>query len=78
MPLYLYKCVVCGHTDEHYESLDSRDSEHRCSKCQALAELIMAAPTIGKSAHQTQAIMSDGSKVPGHFGKDAERRRKKQ
>jgi hypothetical protein len=32
---------------------------------------------VGQPEYQMQGILSDGTHVPGHFGKDAKRRRKK-
>jgi len=34
-------------------------------------------PTIGKSGFQTKAVLSDGSHIAGHFGKESSRRKKR-
>lgn len=33
MPMYAYKCPVCGHTEEKQKSMAKSDSVEKCDKC---------------------------------------------
>jgi len=76
MPLYTYSCDRCGRTKEHVVGCRDRDLAIPC-ECGGKQRRRGVEPfRIGASAYQMQAILSDGTRVPGHFGKDAKRRRK--
>lgn len=78
MPLYTYVCE-CGNEEEHLVLMDSRDSiELDCSRCgKRLKRIVDGAPALHGEKYQMKAVMSDGSHVAGHFGKEAPRVRKK-
>jgi hypothetical protein len=80
MPIYTYKCQKCGAREEHVVSYDLRDSQFHCSTtgCRGYfaRDKGLERPTIGKPGYQMQAVLSDGSHVKGHFGKDAKRNRR--
>jgi putative FmdB family regulatory protein len=41
MPLYVYKCTGCGHTQELIRSVADRDKEALCEECSNVAERVM-------------------------------------
>ena len=76
-PLYTYSCGSCGDVQEHLVSCRDRD-ELDCGRCGARLERHgVERFAIGAPAYQMGAILADGTHVPGHYGKDAKRRRKK-
>lgn len=79
MPLYTYACG-CGNKEEHLVQMDFRDGiKLYCRKCNKLLKRIIdKPPALHGAAHQMHAIMNDGTKVAGHFGKEAPRLRKKE
>jgi len=75
MPLYGFNCE-CGAYAEIMLSISERDHEMLCPKCSRPMQREIAAPALHGEPYQMQAILGDGSKVKGHFGREAPRRRK--
>lgn len=72
MPIYTYECETCKVKEEHIVKMEERDSKKiLCGICARKMKRLMDLPTIGKPGYQMQAVLSDGSKVKGHFGKAA-------
>jgi putative FmdB family regulatory protein len=76
MPRYDYQCSGCAWTGPLIVKLDDRD-EQRCPRCDGL----LAREEIGEVAPHQHAYQSagifgpKGARVPGHFGREAKRRR---
>jgi predicted nucleic acid-binding Zn ribbon protein len=79
MPLYTYRCQKCQRLVELIVKYKYRDQpwthEDECGG--KLVREGLELPTIGKSGFQTKAVLSDGSHLAGHFGKEASRRKKR-
>lgn len=72
--MYTFKCK-CGCEEENLVTIGQRDSvQFFCPECGEVMKRGVDAPTLGKPAHQMHAIMSDGQKVAGHFGKLAKKK----
>lgn len=76
MPNYLFLCDKCESYTEIILPMADRDSEQRCVTCDAVLERQLTTANFS-GVYQAGAIMTDGSFVPGHFGKSAPRLRKK-
>lgn len=83
MPRYDYQCDRCGDRTERDCSYDDRTKAFKC-KCGGRMRYGMhAAPGIGVPGHQNKAVFADPmtgktkAVVPGHFGKEAKRKRSK-
>jgi hypothetical protein len=89
VPIYSYRCRQCGLIEEHVVKYADRDKfmQHEGpngdegpgykSVCGGTlerqgVELFRAA----KENYQCQAILANGAHIPGHFGKEAKRKRK--
>lgn len=78
MPLYDYQCELCQRVFEIMVPLHEADHKRDCQDCGGLlARILTRPPAIHGEVFQTKAILSNGQKVPGHFGKSAPLRRKK-
>jgi putative FmdB family regulatory protein len=77
MPLYTYICQGCGVEAEHLVRYDDRNNEQTCVCGDKMVRRGLEGFAIGDAPQQMGAIFNDGSRVPGHFGRDAKRRRKK-
>ena len=77
MPLYTYVCDVCGREREHLVRYSERDHTLLCSCGGREKRRGLETFTMGKPAYQMAGITADGTHVPGHFGRDAARHRKK-
>lgn len=93
MPLYTYRCRQCGLIEEHLVKYEDRDKpmQHEGSnewertdpayreRCGGSLEREggLEAPTIGKPAFQSQAVLGNGDHIKGHFGKEAVRRKRR-
>jgi putative FmdB family regulatory protein len=75
MPMYTYTCERCHKDTECVVSYDQRDAPIRCACGGALRRHGVEPFKTGKPPYQMKAVMSDGSHVAGHFGKDARRKR---
>jgi len=75
MPLYEYSCQK-GHYAEVLTRLSDREAAVCCCVCGAEMARLPSAPTLGKPAFQSGAILGDGQVIKGHWGKDAPRKRK--
>lgn len=73
MPLYTYQCPKCRTIDEHLVTYTERDtSGFVCSKCGGPVERSGVEHfALGKEPYQPGAVLSNGAKVKGHFGKEA-------
>ena len=74
MPLYVYACA-CGHEAEHLADIADRDKTRLCP-CGKRLKRQMTMPTLHE-AYVMKAIMSDGRKIAGRFGREDKRLRKK-
>lgn len=78
MPLYDYQCEKCEHVFETMVPLCEVDNARYCAKCGGLlARIVTSPPALHGEGYQMKAILSNGQKVKGHFGKAAPLRRKK-
>lgn len=79
MPRYDYHCAGCGWTGPLIVALARRDEQH-CPGCTGpivREEIALTGPPNAKGGYQMHGIFGpQGQHVPGHFGKDAKRRRK--
>lgn len=76
MPLYAFTCE-CGYEDDFFLEVDSRNERLKCPKCQEVMRRVLTAPKYHGEPYQMRAILSDGSRVAGHFGREAPRMRGK-
>lgn len=81
--LYDFECEVCGVLEERNVPYEERNDQE-CAECGNVMRLgWRKAPGVGKPGHQTHAVFADPvtgktvASVPGHFGKEAKRKRKK-
>ncbi len=77
-PLYSYVCEACANAQEHLVRLDDRNNPVPCHCGGQMTREGLEVFAMGDPEYQMTGILSDGTKVPGHFAKDAKRRRKKQ
>lgn len=79
MPLYTYECEKCQKQLEHITSIDNRDKiKLECWSCGGrMYRIIDGAPALHGEPYQMKAILADGSRVAGHFGKEAPLLKKK-
>ena len=75
MPIYTYTCKKCGKEQEHLVRYDDRAEPQPCACGGKQHRRGVELPTMKRPDHQMAAIMSDGSRVPGHFAKDAKRKK---
>lgn len=80
MPIYEYICDGCGEKLIMFSSIEKRDDtcahdeQEPGAECSGrLVRQKVSQVTVGKPGYQMGAVMSDGSIVKGHFGKDARR-----
>jgi len=81
MPIYEYECTGCFYRFDDIRNVDDVPDEIAidCPKCSrtCMAKRVKVTPFAHRWNHQTAAIMADGSRVKGHFGKEAKRIRRK-
>jgi hypothetical protein len=79
MPIYTFKCRECEATVEVICTYERRGAgwTHDTSGCNGGLDPVegLEAPTLGKPSFQTQAILENGAKVSGQFGKFARRKK---
>lgn len=80
MPMYDFICVACGVWVEQVVPYDRRDDEYD-HECGGRLERRPAGAKSGVGNYQMKAVITDKhdrirGHVPGHFGKEAARRRK--
>lgn len=46
MPLYEYKCEICGHITEDVRTVDEKDNIADCEKCGSAARKIISIPNL--------------------------------
>lgn len=82
MPMYTFDCTDCGDEVELVVKYDDRDQsrlhseEDEDSDCGgALVRRGVEPFKLGSEPYQMKAILQDGTKVKGHFGKTAKLRK---
>lgn len=72
MPLYTFICE-CGFSEEILTAIAQRDLVSvRCSNCNDLMKRVIdGAPVYHGEPYQMKAVLANGTKVRGHFGKSA-------
>jgi predicted nucleic acid-binding Zn ribbon protein len=76
MPAYDYKCFSCGWTGEILQVPYEERNDQPCFWCGKPLSLQVGFRAVGAESYQMKAVMTDGSHVKGHFGKDAKRKRR--
>ena len=76
MPLYEYRCKKCQTSVEQIRKYEDLMKKQRHTGCGGALEYVPGFQVRGEQ-RQMGAILSNGARVPGHFGKDARRNRKK-
>lgn len=76
MPLYTYGCGRCGHQEEHLVKYSERDVQtFQCPRCVPGWLLVRQGVELfrqGQPGYQMQAVLGNGAKLKGHFGKAAQ------
>ncbi|MBO76557.1 MAG: hypothetical protein CME17_03920 [Gemmatimonadetes bacterium] len=76
MPRYEYRCTKCEKTMIIWHSM-SDDSHRTCEQCSTNLEKIISDSNWGPSRFQTQAVLTNGQRIDGHFGRIARTNRNK-
>jgi putative FmdB family regulatory protein len=76
MPIYSYTCKQCGQAVEQIVTYARRDNLAHCECGGELQRSGVEAFALGKPTFEMGAIMRDGSRVKGHFGKEAPKKRR--
>jgi hypothetical protein len=71
MPRYDTRCSACGNESTQFTSI-SRIGDLVCESCESPVEIMIGEPTYGQPKHQTHAVLSNGQKVAGQFGRAAQ------
>jgi putative FmdB family regulatory protein len=72
MPLYDFQCVSCGQQEEHFCAMVERDLiELACFRCGKRLRRMVSAPAYHGEPYQMGVVLGDGTRVKGHFGKEA-------
>jgi len=72
MPRYDYFCRECKRRSTLLSSMAARDVMRKCECGNFLErEQIPHTAEFKERGKQTEAVLSDGRRIPGHFGKDA-------
>jgi len=75
MPLYTFECPDCDFREETLATYAELETiKISCPKCCTFMKRIIDAPVIGKPAFQMGAVMDNGERIAGHFGKSAKKR----
>ena len=78
MPAYDFECPQCGWKGEMLQVVYTERGDQSCPRCdEPLGSPMPSAPVVHGPQYQMAAVMPNGEKIKGHFGKDAKRRRKK-
>ncbi len=70
MPRYEYKCSDCDWSGIIWHGMTD-ESERVCQKCSANLEKYISSSNWGPSRFQTQAVLTNGQRIDGHFGREA-------
>ena len=74
--VYKYECGCGWAGDKMFIPYDDRNKQ-KCPECsKELGVPIPAFSAVGAEPYQMKAILSDGSTVKGHFGREAKRSKK--
>jgi putative FmdB family regulatory protein len=78
VPVYTFDCESCGSTSDEIVSYRLRDIEPvACRSCGVgMRRRGISGFRLGKARYQMAAVLPNGDHIPGHFGKDARRRRR--
>lgn len=71
MPRYDTRCDACGNESTQFTSI-SRIEDLKCEACDSSVEIMIGETVYGKSRHQTHAVLSNGQKIAGQFGRSAQ------
>lgn len=74
MPLYEYHCNACAHVQEELRAIAERDTPAMCETCGGSSPRDEIATGVGHRidrAKRMYAVLDNGRKVEGHFGKSA-------
>jgi hypothetical protein len=72
MPIYIFRCSICSKEKEFFCSMGERDEiKAVCRDCDIEMSRVPASINYHGEKYQMKAIMSDGTKRAGHFGKSA-------
>lgn len=75
MPLYTYVCLDCCQESEELLSFDeTKTTVIECPDCGKPMTKGVDMPIIGKPTFQCAAVLDNGQKIPGHFGKSAKKK----
>lgn len=76
MPMYPFACE-CGHTEDRLVAMDKRDTVRpKCPDCGKRLKRQMTTASLHE-VFQMKAVMHDGSRVAGRWGREDKRLRKK-
>ena len=76
MPIWVYDCERCGAEVENICSFEKRDDPLTHEDCGGKLVRRGVQPfTTGKESFQGGAILSNGQKIPGHWGKSARKKK---
>lgn len=71
MPIYEYKCHLCGEVADHHCKMDDRLTRKDCPSCgaQSAADIQMSAPRIGTEVKRGEArVIRDERQVTSELG----------
>ncbi len=75
MPIFEYTCTKCGSDQEHLVSYADRDKLKCAGACGGKLERHEVHQVIeGKPSFQGGAVLADGRRIKGHFGRDARKK----
>lgn len=77
MSMYEYQCPNCNHVYEDIRDYIDRDNQFICPNCIMLCYRKMSVSNLNLKPFHMGAVLDNGQVVPGHFGKDAKREKKK-
>lgn len=77
VPMYTYTCTTCQAEQEHLVRYDDRNDPQPCECGGKQKRRGLETFTFGPPEYQMAGITADGRHIPGHFAKDAKRRRRK-
>ena len=75
MPMYEFWCERCGKV-ERMLSIANRDVPQVCGVCGNDLKRVYGSPAVHGERWEMGAVLGDGRRVKGHFGKTAKLRRK--
>lgn len=74
--MFDFQCEACGKVFEMIVDKSEKDKPHTHEECGGIANRIKVNSfKAGRESYQPKAIMSDGSRVGGHFGTSARKKK---